>query len=579
MNDLISRDLTDSLGGILVIQFSLGLSLKPGIRMLDGNDSRHSVSDISAGKICILFLEDTDLAGIIIDHLSEDGLKPCKMRSAFRIINIVAESQDVFVELIDKLKRGFYRDLITHSLEIDNVRDSFLGLIERTDKTDDPVGFMEHDLFSGLLPSVRIFYREFRVEIGSLMHAALNVFFPEPRLLKDLRVRQKVDPCAGPSGLANHRQQAVFKFHNGISPLIFILIKKTAAANADGHSFRKSVYHGRSHSVEASAGLVRIVIKFSSGVKCCKHHALRAHTFFMHSDRNASSVVLHCTGAVRLKDHLDRGAESGKMFIDGVVHDLIDQMIETPCGNAADIHAGPCPYSLKSLQHFDTGGVVIISILIQICHADFLFLVVLGCSRSDIFAQRDLLRAGDRERARADMAGDTQRKHIILHVERGESSSDFLGKLRELIRHIAMHSVKPDILFICSAIQSFYIMLHRVDHYILALVHGAGLGEGIESLTLDLQDRLNAKECAHSGCGRSDPAALLQIIESVEHDIDTGFILHMLQFFADLRGAHAHLRHFQRVKHGSLLCYRDPLVVDYLDLTVVVIREHSCALA
>ena len=159
--------------------------------------------------------------------------------------------------------------------------------------------------------------------------------------------------------------------------------------------------------METSAGLVRIIIKFSAGVKRCEYHSLRAHSLFMHSDRNASSVVLHCTGAVRFKDHLDRGAESGKMFIDRVVHDLVDQMIEAPCGDAADIHAGPCPYGLKPLQHFDTGSVVIISILIKICHADFLFLIVLGCSRSVIFVQRNLLRAGDRKRARPYMAGDT----------------------------------------------------------------------------------------------------------------------------------------------------------------------------
>ena len=174
---------------------------------------------------------------------------------------------------------------------------------------------MEHKLFSGLLPLVRILDRKFRIEISGLVHAAFNIFFPEPCLLKDLGVRQEIDPCACPSGLARNRQQAVFEFHYRISALIFILIKKTAAANADGHSFRKSIDHGGPHSMQASAGLIRIIIKFSSGVKGCEHHSLRAHAFFMHSDRNAPSVVLHCTGAVRLKDHLDRGAVSGEMLI------------------------------------------------------------------------------------------------------------------------------------------------------------------------------------------------------------------------------------------------------------------------
>ena len=243
MNDLISGHLTDSLGGILVIQFRLGLSLEPGIRVLNGNDSRHPVSDIGTGKIRILFLEDADLAGVIIDHLGKDGLETCQMRSALRVINIVAESQDVFVEFIDKLKRGFHSDLITHSLEINDIRDGFLGFIERTDKSDYSVGFMEYEFFSGLLPSVRILDREFRIEVSGLVHAAFNIFFPEPCLFKDLGIRQEIDPCSGPSGLARDRQQTILEFHYRIPPLIFILIKKTAAANADGHSFRKSVDH------------------------------------------------------------------------------------------------------------------------------------------------------------------------------------------------------------------------------------------------------------------------------------------------------------------------------------------------
>ena len=53
----------------------------------------------------------------------------------------------------------------------------------------------------------------------------------------------------------------------------------------------------------------------------------------------------------------------------------------------------------------------------------------------------------------------------------------------------------------------------------------------------------------------------------------------MLQFLTDLSRAHTHFRHFQRIQHRSLLCDRDPLVIDYLDLAVVVIRKHSGALA
>ena len=126
--------------------------------------------------------------------------------------------------------------------------------------------------------------------------------------------------------------------------------------------------------MQSSAGLICVIIKFAAGVKCCEHNALRAHTFFMHSDRNASAVVLHRAGAVRFKGHFDRGAESGKVFVDGVVHDLVDQVVESSCGDAADIHAGPDPDSFQAFEYLDTAFVVTVRFLIYIRHSDFLFL-------------------------------------------------------------------------------------------------------------------------------------------------------------------------------------------------------------
>ena len=128
--------------------------------------------------------------------------------------------------------------------------------------------------------------------------------------------------------------------------------------------------------MQSSAGLICVIIKFAAGVKSRKYNTLGAHALFVHPDRDTASVVLHGAGSVRLKDHLDRRTETGEMFIDGVVHDLIDQMIESPCGYAADIHAGPYSYGFKAFEHFNTGGVVIISFLIIICHANFLFLLL-----------------------------------------------------------------------------------------------------------------------------------------------------------------------------------------------------------
>ena len=63
---LISSPVTlaDRLGRILVVQLGLGLSLKAGIRMLDGDDGSHAVADVRSGKVGVLLLQDSQLSGI-----------------------------------------------------------------------------------------------------------------------------------------------------------------------------------------------------------------------------------------------------------------------------------------------------------------------------------------------------------------------------------------------------------------------------------------------------------------------------------------------------------------------------------
>ena len=362
MNDLFTGNLRYCLGRVLVVQLGLGLSLETGVGMFDRYDCRHSVPDVRAGKIAVLFLEDADLPCVVIDHLGEDSLESGQVGAALRVVDIVAEAKDVFMEFVDELECRFHGNVVAHALIINNVRHGLLGFIERANKPDDPVRLMKDDLLCRRLTQVGILDGELRIEIGRLVHAALDIFLTEPGLLKDLGIRQEIDPRSGPFGLSNDREKSVHKLNDGISPLIFVLIKKTAAANADGHSFRKSIDHRRSDAVQSSAGLICIIIKFSACMERRKDDTLCAHAFFMHTDRDSSSVVLHGAGSVLFQRHSDRRAETGEVLIHGVIHDLVDQMVESSCGHASDIHAGSCADSFKSFQYFNTVRIIIIRI-------------------------------------------------------------------------------------------------------------------------------------------------------------------------------------------------------------------------
>ena len=342
--------------------------------MLDRNDSRHTVADIRSCEIGVFFFEDIQLTRIGVDHLREDRLEAGQMRAALGVVDVVAESQHIFMEFVDKLEGALDGDLVTDPLEIDDIRDCLFRFVERADKADNSVRLMKRDLFAGILSLVCIQDRELGIEVGRLMHAALDVFLPESCLFKDFRVGQEVDPCTGPLGLSGHGEKSVHQFGHRLPSLIGVLIKKTAASNADGHSFGKGIDYGGSHAVKASARLICVIIKFAAGMQGRKYNSLGTDSLFVHADRDPSAVVFYRAGAVRLKGDTDGAAESGKMLVHRVVHDLIDQVIEAPRGNASYIHSGPCTDRFESLKHLDTVRRILI-ILVVICHANLLFII------------------------------------------------------------------------------------------------------------------------------------------------------------------------------------------------------------
>ena len=122
--------------------------------------------------------------------------------------------------------------------------------------------------------------------------------------------------------------------------------------------------------MKASAGLVSRIVEFSAGMKGRKYQPGRGHAFLVHSHRNTTAVIVHCGRAVRLQRYLDPVTVTGQMFIHRVIHDLIDQMVQSFSGNAADIHARAFSHRLQAFQDRDAAGVV----SGRLCHSYFLSL-------------------------------------------------------------------------------------------------------------------------------------------------------------------------------------------------------------
>ena len=85
-------------------------------------------------------------------------------------------------------------------------------------------------------------------------------------------------------------------------------------------------------------------------------------------DRDASSIVLYGTGAVRVDGHLDIVAEACHSLVDRVVHGLIDEVVQTLLTDVANIHSRTLAHGFQALQHLNVGGGVIILWMLNFCH-------------------------------------------------------------------------------------------------------------------------------------------------------------------------------------------------------------------
>ena len=77
-------------------------------------------------------------------------------------------------------------------------------------------------------------------------------------------------------------------------------------------------------------------------------------------DRNAAAVVAHGDGIVRVEHDLDAAGMAGERFVDRIVDDLVDHVMQagTVVG-VADIHARPLAHGIEALQDPDRFRAVI----------------------------------------------------------------------------------------------------------------------------------------------------------------------------------------------------------------------------
>ncbi|CAB4860089.1 unannotated protein [freshwater metagenome] len=75
---------------------------------------------------------------------------------------------------------------------------------------------------------------------------------------------------------------------------------------------------------------VSATAEFSAGVKDCEDHLDRRFSLCrVHINRNTAAVVNTADGTIRKNRDLDKGTVTGESFVDRIVDDFVDEVVQT----------------------------------------------------------------------------------------------------------------------------------------------------------------------------------------------------------------------------------------------------------
>ena len=171
----------------------------------------------------------------------------------------------------------------------------------------------------------------------------------EVGLLEDLPVGQEGDDRPAVVGRAHDLDRALR--HTALEAL---LVDLPVAVHLRKEPFGERVHDGGADAVEAAGDLVAGAAELPAGVELREDRRQRGLVRALHRvDRDPAAGVAHRDRVVRVDRHVDQVVLALQRLVDGVVHDLVDEVVEAARAGRADVHARAQPDRLEALEDGD----------------------------------------------------------------------------------------------------------------------------------------------------------------------------------------------------------------------------------
>ena len=353
-----------------IAELRLGLTFKLRIRHFDRNDAGQPFTDIIAGKVRFIVLENVILACVFIEDAGERGAETGKVHTAFDGIDVIDEGIHAFAVACLVLHRDVDDDLILLAFESDDGRiDKILAFIQELDEFRDAAGVVEFLLVGRTVAQVCQRDGEAFIQKSQLAHADLQGIIVEVHaFFENLDIRLEGD-----------RGARLLRFSVGLHVLgdfpagQFHFMEMPFTAHHDACPFGERIHDRDADAVQTAGNRIAVAAEFAA---CMEHRQYDFHGRFpslVHARRNAATIVRDCTAAVIIERHFDVRAVARECFVDTVVDDFVDQMVQAARGCRADVHARTQAYRFEPFEDSDvTRAVVFLAILFAVTSLDFM---------------------------------------------------------------------------------------------------------------------------------------------------------------------------------------------------------------
>ena len=114
--------------------------------------------------------------------------------------------------------------------------------------------------------------------------------------------------------------------------------------------------------METARIFVGTLTEFTTGVETCENKFYGGNAkFWVNINRDAATIIRDRNRAINVNRYLDPLTIASKVLVDRVVENLKNAVVQAAFIGVADIHAGPFPNGLQTLQFIDLCSAVFLA--------------------------------------------------------------------------------------------------------------------------------------------------------------------------------------------------------------------------